>query len=117
MAENERLKWDRAAWDNWALDPAEVQQVRDYLELQRREAAKEGKGKRKGVISGSRAEAWADEVLRGGATHAGPDVLAAYAIKGAAVLERGTDLSAACADDPVGIDIAQIVEDINNKSE
>lgn len=39
-------------------------------------------------VASSKAEAWADEVLRGGGTHAGPDVLAAYVVKGAAVLER-----------------------------
>ena len=48
-----------------------------------------GSLKSPGLISGSAAEAWADGVLRGGATHAGPDVLAAYMVKGVAVLERG----------------------------
>lgn len=42
-----------------------------------------------GIISGTAAERWADDLLRGGGTHAGPDVLAAYAVKGAAVIERG----------------------------
>ena len=42
-----------------------------------------------GIVSGSKAEKWADDVLRGGATHAGPDVIAAYAIKGIAIIERG----------------------------
>lgn len=43
----------------------------------------------KGIITGRAIEAWADDVLRGGATHAGPDVLAAYMVKGAALIERG----------------------------
>lgn len=34
-------------------------------------------------------EAWADDVLRGGGTHAGPDVIAAYIVKGAFLLARG----------------------------
>lgn len=45
--------------------------------------------KEKGIISGTAAESWADGVLRGGGTHLGPDVIAAYAIKGAAIIERG----------------------------
>lgn len=36
-----------------------------------------------------KAEAWANEVLRGGATHAGPDVLLAYAVKGAVIYAKG----------------------------
>jgi hypothetical protein len=44
---------------------------------------------KKGIISGSAAEKWADDTLKGGGTHGGTDVLAAYAIKGAAILERG----------------------------
>ena len=43
----------------------------------------------KGIITGRAIESWADEVLRGGATHAGPDVLAAYMVKGVALIERG----------------------------
>lgn len=43
----------------------------------------------KGIITGRAIENWADDVLRGGATHAGPDVLAAYLVKGAALIERG----------------------------
>lgn len=42
-----------------------------------------------GIISGTAIEDWANGVLRGGGTHLGPDVLAAYAVKGAAVIERG----------------------------
>lgn len=45
--------------------------------------------KAKGIITGRALEGWADDVLRGGATHAGPDVLAAYLVKGAALIERG----------------------------
>lgn len=42
-----------------------------------------------GLISGSRLEAWADDVLKGGAAHVGTDVLSAFTIKGAAIIERG----------------------------
>lgn len=60
----------------------------DLLTAMNRAAQSRMGARRSGLISGSRAEAWADEVLTGGATHAGPDVLAAYLVKGAAVLER-----------------------------
>lgn len=43
----------------------------------------------KGIITGRAIEKWADDTLRGGATHLGPDVLAAYVVKGAALIERG----------------------------
>lgn len=43
----------------------------------------------KGIITGRAIEKWADDTLRGGATHLGPDVLAAYMVKGAALIERG----------------------------
>ena len=45
--------------------------------------------KAKGLVSGTAAEKWADDTLKGGGTHGGTDVIAAYAIKGVAVFERG----------------------------
>lgn len=78
--------------------PTSPEGVMEYLNektklSQRRSFLQEAQGiqaePKSGIISGSKAEAWADDVLRGGGTHAGPDVIAAYAIKGAAIIERG----------------------------
>ena len=44
---------------------------------------------RKGVIAGTRLEAWADRTLNTPGVHNAPEALAAYAVKGAAVIERG----------------------------
>lgn len=46
-------------------------------------------GETKGIITGRAIEKWADDTLKGGATHAGPDVFAAYLVKGVALIERG----------------------------
>src|SRR6185369_6078499 len=43
----------------------------------------------KGLVAGSALEKWADDVLKGGGVHGGVDVLAAYIVKGVAVIERG----------------------------
>lgn len=43
----------------------------------------------KGIVTGRAIEKWADDVLKGGAMHAGPDVVAAYLVKGVALIERG----------------------------
>lgn len=43
----------------------------------------------RGILSGGALEKWADDQLRGGGAHLGPDVLAAYLVKGAALIERG----------------------------
>lgn len=39
LAENEQLKLQRAQWDNWALHPELVQQVRDYAQMGRETGA------------------------------------------------------------------------------
>ena len=52
-------------------------------------AANQIPGTDKGVIAGSALDKWADDILKGGGTHLGPDVLAAYLVRGAATIERG----------------------------
>jgi hypothetical protein len=47
LADNTKAKAERDAWDNWALDPSKVQQVRDYAEMGRKQSqspAKKPKG-------------------------------------------------------------------------
>lgn len=40
LADNARLKVERDRWDNWALHPELVKQVRDYAEMQRSQGGK-----------------------------------------------------------------------------
>ena len=72
-----------------------------------------------GIISGTSAESWADNLLKGGGTHAGPDVLAAYAVKGAAVIELGVRNFAEWSKEMVkqfGEDVKPHLRDLYNQS-
>lgn len=60
-----------------------------YTEGQLEELAYLPKPAKPGLIADSQLELWANNVLKGGGTHLGPDVFAAYVVKGVALLERG----------------------------
>lgn len=87
LADNMKMRGEMERWNNWSLHPDLVAQVRGYAEM--------GRTNKQGVIRGSKVEKWADDVIkRKGATSGamnspGPDLLAAYGVKAAALLERG----------------------------
>jgi len=71
--------------------PLSENSLRIVADSIRREIAKNSlTDQRKGIISGTAAEAWADRFFSEPGVHTiGPDMVAAWAIKGAAILERG----------------------------